>query len=230
MSVRRRYSKSYPLQPRTIFSSQCWTGFGSGENPLVWFLEVTYSSAESLHPSSHKWVGSSVAGTWTSWGREPRTLRADSAEGAQCCFSALPAWVRGAHISLPDSLLPVILGAAGSFQSALSIPGSSLSLLTPPWAGQNWGRCGISEDLRRNQRQGSGDLDCQSWSPGGTFQKTAIGGIDSASPFVFRISGKSKNWKHFLNTFHPQWAATVYVSFVLQTEVCSPERTALWWY
>lgn len=88
-----------------------------------------------------------------------------------------------AHINLPDSLLPVILGAAGA--SGVLSPRPRLIPVTadPIMSRSELRRCGLSKDLHRNQRQRSGDL----VSPGvlgGPF-KNSYGGIDSASPFVF---------------------------------------------
>ena len=88
-----------------------------------------------------------------------------------------------AHISLPDSLLPVILGAAGA--SGVLSPRPRLIPVTadPIMSRSELRRCGLSKDLHRYQRQRSGDL----VSPGvlgGPF-KNSYGGIDSASPFVF---------------------------------------------
>ena len=76
----------------------------------------------------------------------------------------------------PSSLAPCSLWsweqqqASGTISLSLYPLGSSPSLLTPPWASQNWGRCDSTKGLHRSQRQGNGDLEHQSWSHGGWWE------------------------------------------------------------
>ena len=64
---------------------------------------------------------------------------------------------------------------------------------------QNWGRCDNSKDLGRNQRQGGGDKDRQSWGAGGTFKdEHSLRSYTSISVQNFRNKQK---WDFFLHNF-----------------------------
>ena len=97
-------------------------------------------------------------------------------------------WTR----SISSSWLPVIEGAAVSFQGGLS-----LSQVHPHYS---WfyhdqtrsGVCDSSQDLHRSQRQGSGDMDHQSWSPEGTFKNKYCKLRKVLINLCFIISGISK--------------------------------------
>lgn len=106
--------KILPSRAKSAFSLQCLAGCGGGESLVVWLLEVTYLSAESLHPSS------------------PKMSR------KQCCMSQHPdlgnlqnceQTAEGSPVQSPrlggpglhhPPWLPVILEIAASFQDVLS--------------------------------------------------------------------------------------------------------------
>ena len=129
-SVRKRYSKSHSSSAKSCFSLHCLAGCGGGESLLVWLIEATCLSTKSLHPFSPEM--SRKQSQHPDFGK----LRADSSEGEPSAVSvSCPTWVSQARIILPGFLLPVILGAAVSFQVGLSLsplPGSPPSLLTTP--------------------------------------------------------------------------------------------------
>ena len=91
ISVRRRYSKSYPSPARSPLSLQCLAG--SEMEKVCWFgyLKLTCLCAENVHLSSLQMSSKQWCLCVTHWFRQPRKLRADSAKGeAQCCFFELP--------------------------------------------------------------------------------------------------------------------------------------------
>ena len=93
---------SLPSQEPFLFTMPCW--LRGGENLLLWLFEVTCLSMENLCLSQ---VGSNDTCVSIPWFREPRKLRADTAEGSPVLFLwvAPLRWVRPTSSSLnPCSL------------------------------------------------------------------------------------------------------------------------------
>ena len=91
ISVRRRYSKSYPSPAKSHLSLQCLAG--SEMEKVCWFgyLKLTCLCAENMYLFSPQMSSKQWCLCVTHWFRQPRKLRVDSAEGrSQCYFFELP--------------------------------------------------------------------------------------------------------------------------------------------
>ena len=135
ISVRRRYSKSYPSPAKSPLSLQCLVGLEMEKSLLVWLLETNLSKCRkctSLFPSNEQ---QAVILVCQHPDLKPGKLRADSAEGgAQSCFFELPhsgepgphhvpripvtceprnsSKLLGLSLSLSPRLIPIIVGPA----------------------------------------------------------------------------------------------------------------------